>query len=301
MKKRSGSRKATTPQVPRSDRMNSRVVWITGANGLIGSYLVAQAPQDWNVHPITRETLDLLDCEKVRETYKRDNPALVIHCAAISKSVLCQQHPELAWRTNVEVTRVLSDLAADRAFIFFSSDLVFDGAKGNYREDDSTNPLTRYGETKLEAEGIVRQNPAHTILRTSLNAGVSRAGDRAFNEENRRAWESGKTLNLFTDEFRCPIPAVVTAKVVWTLAKQPPGGLFHLAGTERLSRWQIGQLLAARWPHLEPRMKPSSLRDYQGPPRSPDTSLNCEKLRALLPFRLPRFSDWLAANPKEPI
>jgi dTDP-4-dehydrorhamnose reductase len=70
-----------------------------------------------------------------------------------------------------------------------------------------------------------------------------------------------------------------------------------VAGAARLSRWEIGQLLAARWPHLMARMSPGSLREYRGPARAPVTSLDCSKAQALLPFSLPGLGEWLAANP----
>jgi dTDP-4-dehydrorhamnose reductase len=69
-------------------------------------------------------------------------------------------------------------------------------------------------------------------------------------------------------------------------------GLYHVAGAERLSRWQIGQLLAALSPELKPNLEPASIKDYQGPLRPADTSLNCEKAQSLLSFRLPKFSEW---------
>ena len=78
-------------------------------------------------------------------------------------------------------------------------------------------------------------------------------------------------------------------------------GLYHLAGAERLSRWQIGQLLAQRWSHLNPRLEPASRLTYTGPPRPADTSLDCAKLQALLSFSLPRFTEWSAAHPFEPL
>ena len=281
--------------------MSRNVVWVTGPKGLIGSYLLAQSPPEFEVRPITRESIDLLDFKNVRELWKQDNPALVIHCAAMSKSVACEQDPVLARRVNVEVTQLLAELAADCPLVFFSSDLVFDGRKGDYHEEDTVNPLTVYGENKVEAERTVLQNPRHSVVRTSLNAGKSPAGNRSFTEETRLAWEAGKTLNLFTDEYRCPIPTTVTAQAVWKLASARVTGLFHLAGAERLSRYEIGELLAERWPHLQARIKPASLRDYEGPPRSADTSLNCEKFRTALSFPLPRFNDWLRSNPDEPL
>jgi dTDP-4-dehydrorhamnose reductase len=76
-------------------------------------------------------------------------------------------------------------------------------------------------------------------------------------------------------------------------------GLYHVAGSERLSRWQIGQLLAGRWPQLKPRIEPGSLKEYSGAPRAPDTSLNCAKAQDLLSFPLPSLTEWLAAHPDE--
>jgi dTDP-4-dehydrorhamnose reductase len=91
----------------------------------------------------------------------------------------------------------------------------------------------------------------------------------------------------------------VTAHAVWELVDRNQTGLLHVAGSERLSRWQIGQLLATRWPQLNPRIEPASLRDYQGAPRAPDTSLNCAKAQKFLSFPLPGLTGWLASHPEE--
>jgi len=286
-----------------ANRLNpSRPVWITGAGGLIGNYLVqtatAHAP-GWRVIGLQRSDLDLADFDAVRARFQQDQPHLVIHCAALSKTTVCETDAVLARKLNVDVTALLCELAADVQLVFFSSDLVFDGRRGNYVEADEVNPLSVYGETKVAAERIVLANPLHTIIRTSLNGGVSPTGDRGFNEEMRRAWQAGRTLRLFTDEFRSPTPAVVTAHAVWGLALQNKPGLYHVAGSERLSRWQIGQLLAARWPQLNPRIEPTSFKEYRGAPRAPDTSLNCGKAQKLLSFPLPGLSDWLAGHPDE--
>jgi dTDP-4-dehydrorhamnose reductase len=137
------------------------------------------------------------------------------------------------------------------------------------------------------------------IIRTSLNGGTSPTGDRGFNEQMRRAWQAGQTVKLFTDEYRSPIPAEVTAHAIWELTCQGRTGLYHVAGSEKLSRWQIGQLLAARWPQLQPRIEAASLKEYAGAPRAPDTSLNCAKAQQVLSFPLPGLTAWLSAHPEE--
>jgi dTDP-4-dehydrorhamnose reductase len=196
---------------------------------------------------------------------------------------------------------MLAELCVDIPFIFFSTDLVFDGEKGNYIETDPVNPLSIYAETKVAAELSVMANPRHTVVRTSLNFGISPGRDRAFNEELRAAWKAGRVLNLFEDEYRSPIPVQATARAVWELLQTGQGGMFHLAGSERLSRYDIGMLLAQRCAELSPRFEKSSLRDYNGAPRSPDTSMNCDKLQALLKFKLPGLTQWLEERPLEPI
>jgi dTDP-4-dehydrorhamnose reductase len=274
--------------------------WITGAGGLIGSYL-AHSPYrpPWPIRPLTRADLDLTDFAAVERLFRAESPRLVIHCAALSKSPDCQAHPELAKKINVEATAHLAALASASDFIFFSSDLVFDGRKGNYRESDPVNPLSIYGETKAAAEEIVLRNPRHTVVRTSLNSGTTPKGNTAYNEQMRESWRKGQTLKLFVDEFRSPISAAVTARALWELAARPQPGLYHLAGAERLSRLQIGQLLAARHPELTARMESCSLRDYTGAPRPPDTSLNCSKVQPLLSFPLPGLTQWLRDHPEE--
>jgi len=278
------------------------LTWITGAGGLIGNYLVQTAPKfatTASVRGLTRAELELSDFGTVRAAFKKDSPQLVIHCAALAHTPTCEKNPALARKMNVEVTAVLAELAADVPFIFFSTDLVFDGLAGNYDESAAVNPLSVYAKTKVETERIVLANPRHTVLRTSLNFGKSLAGERAFNEQMRRAVERGETLQLFLDEFRCPIPAAETARAVWELAALNKAGLFHLAGSERLSRVQIGQLLAKHWSNLDVKIEPGSIKNFRGLPRSPDTSLNCAKVQKLLSFPLPRFSEWLASNPEQ--
>jgi dTDP-4-dehydrorhamnose reductase len=294
--------------------------WVTGAGGLIGSYLVRLAvpcaPQ-WEVIALTREKLDLTDFHAVQRRFRAEAPRLVIHCAAMSRSPDCEADPAQARAINVQATGLLAELAAEAGLIFFSTDLVFDGKKGNYVETDAVNPRSVYAETKVAAEGAVLRTPGHAVIRTSLNSGVSPKGS-GYNEQLRAAWAAGKTVKLFHDEFRCPIPAEITARAVWALvadadagreqrrrhpgqaglapSSRPLSGIWHLAGAERLSRLQIGRLVAARHPELKPHLESGSLRDYPGPPRPADTSLNCAKTQAVLPFQLPGLTAWLREN-----
>jgi dTDP-4-dehydrorhamnose reductase len=271
------------------------LAWITGAGGLIGHHVLRAVPPTWQVRAVTRDVVDLTDFDRVRELFRREQPTVVVHCAALSSIAGCAANPKLAERVNVDATRHLAELSANIRFIFFSTDLVFDGAKGNYHESDSPSPLSLYAETKLRAEQGVLSNPQHVVLRTALTLGSSPKGDRSADEQLRVAWSRGEVPSLYADEFRTPIPAEVTARIVWHLLENNAAGLFHLGGAERISRFELGQLVGERWPELKPTIRKASLA---GTGRPPDVSLNTRKLQAQLPFLLPRISDWLRAAPK---
>src|SRR6267142_3904675 len=101
---------------------NFKSVWVTGANGLIGNYLVQTAPQfapRWRVRALTRDQFDLLDFSAVCREFQKDQPQLVIHCAAISSISEAQKNPGLARLVNVEMTQRLSELAWEIQFVFF--------------------------------------------------------------------------------------------------------------------------------------------------------------------------------------
>ena len=277
-------------------------VWITGAGGLIGSALLESAPAAvpaWKISGTTRRQVDLTDATAVEKMFYALRPTLIIHCAAMTNTPACDREPARARAVNVDATRHLVELAKGIRFVFLSTDLVFDGRDGGYDETAAVNPLNFYAETKAEAERIVLLSPMHTVIRTSLNGGMSPTSDRGFNETMRRAWENGGMVTLFDDEFRSPIPAAVTARALWEVLAQDRPGLYHIAGSERLSRWQIGQILARRWHQFNPKLEHVSRLMYPGPPRPADTSLNCDKAQALLSFRLPGLTQWLADHPSE--
>jgi dTDP-4-dehydrorhamnose reductase len=273
---------------------------ITGAAGLIGQYLVKAASRwvpGWDVQGLSHAELELTETSKVEARIHALKPDLLIHCAALSRTKACEQDPEQARRINVEATAHLARLCQDIPFIFLSSGEVFDGRTGWYGETDEPNPINVYGQTKLEAEQAVLQNPRHSVVRIVLTAGTSETGDRSFVEDMCRTAKAGKDVRLYADEFRCPLPAAVIARATWELVDRKQPGLYHLGGSERLSRWEIGEALLPWYPELKGRLIQGSARDHIGSPRPADLSLRCDKIQSLLSFRIPGFRKWLAGRP----
>ncbi len=274
---------------------------ITGAAGLIGNYLVNTASRwapGWDVQGLSRAELELTDRPNLEARIRALKPNLLIHCAALSRTKACEQNPDEARRVNVEVTAHLAQLSKDIPFIFLSSGEVFDGKASWYSESDEPNPINVYGQTKLEAEQAVLQNPGHTVVRIVLTAGTSETGSRSFVEDMCRAATSGKDVTLYADEFRCPLPAAVIARVIWELVDRKQPGLYHLGGSNRLSRWEIGEALLPWCPELKGHLIKGSARDHVGSPRPADLSLRCDKIQRLLSFRIPGFREWLAGRPR---
>jgi dTDP-4-dehydrorhamnose reductase len=193
----------------------------------------------------------------------------------------------------VEATAHLARLSQDLPFVFLSSGEVFDGRRGWYREEDLAAPVNVYGVTKVEAERQVLQNPLHTVVRIVLTAGTSQYGDRSFVEDMCRMAKAGKHVTLYADEFRCPLPAGVIARAVWELAACRQPGLYHLGGSQRLSRWEIGEALLSWYPELNGRLVKGSSQNHRGAPRPADLSLNCDKIQRLLSFPIPGIRQWL--------
>ena len=275
------------------------LVLITGSAGLIGHYLVKTAPRwapQWDVHGIARQDVDLTDAASLTSVVHSLSPQAIIHCAALSRTKDCEQDPESARRINVEATARLAQLSQNIPFIFLSSGEVFDGRTGWYGEKDEANPINVYGQTKLEAERTVLQNPLHTVVRIVLTAGTSETGDKGFVEDMCRTAQAGESVALYADEFRCPLPAGVIARVIWELIDCQKPGLYHLGGSERLSRWEIGEALLPWYPELQGRLVQSSARNHVGSPRPADLSLRCDKIRSLLSFRIPGFREWFSAR-----
>jgi len=274
---------------------------ITGAAGLIGQYFVKTASRwapGWDVLGLSRAELDLTERSNLETRIHALKPNLLIHCAALSRTKDCEQDPEQARRINVEATAHLARLSQDIPFIFLSSGEVFNGRTGWYGETDEPNPINVYGQTKLEAEQAVLQNPGHTVVRIVLTAGMSESGDRSFVEDMCRAAKAGKDVTLYADEFRCPLPAGVIARAVWELVDRRQTGLYHLGGSERLSRWEIGEALLPWYLELKGHLVRGSARNHVGSPRPADLSLRCDKIQRLLSFRIPGFREWLAGRPR---
>ena len=231
-----------------------------------GHKLIAYANRGWEepkgrfrASPLPLDEFDPV----IRELFDQWPDAL-IHCAAISSPDTVAQDPKFARLINVESARRLAEVSAHLGarHVHISTDMVFDGMSSPYRSTDQTNPLSEYGRQKLDAEKQVLQSAEQNVvvLRITLLNGNSPRGNRSPHERILSALANGQTPELFTDEYRQTSSAENVAQLIVELIERPNlNGLFHWAGKEEVSRYELGRRILQRFGFSEERLKPTTL------------------------------------------
>ena len=234
----------------------SRVL-ITGSSGFLGLNLLKYSPQSHEIiaQYATHEPEKFHQrispyCLNFHKSFLPEleqlHPEIIIHTAAMANIDDCEENPLEAHYLNFEVTRQLVDIAqrTGARFIFVSSDVVFDGKKGDYLESDIPRPLNVYARTKTDAEKyILKKLPEAVVIRPALFYGLALNGRPSFTEIMLNNLKSGRMVKVFTDQFRTPILINDLTKAAWELANNDFYGLIHLAGIQKLDRFELGQIL----------------------------------------------------------
>jgi dTDP-4-dehydrorhamnose reductase len=271
---------------------------VTGASGQLGAYLLRELSdrgadltawgghRDGDLFGARLIPIDLTDRASVVAAFRAARPDAVIHCAALSTVAGCYRAPDRAEALNVGGTRLLAELAeeAGARLVYVSTDLVFDGERGGYREEDAPTPLSVYGRTKALAEDAVRGRTRGLVVRVSLLFGPTLIGRPSFFDEQLGALRQRRPCTLFSDEWRTPISLPTAARALLALAESDHAGVLHLGGPERLSRLEMGRRLAAFLGPDASVIVPARREEVAAPePRPRDTSLDSARWRALFP------------------
>jgi dTDP-4-dehydrorhamnose reductase len=270
---------------------------VTGASGNLGGYLLrelagtAEPVVAWSgsrageLFGMPLRPVALTDRAAVARAFHEARPDVVLHSAALSSMAECARDPDRARAVNTGGTALLAELAAEaRArLVLVSTDLVFDGEQGDYRESDLPGPLSVYGRTKQAAEQATRASPGAAVVRVSLLFGPTVAGRPAFFDEQLRRLRAGERLVCFTDEWRSPLGLQPAARALVALARSDFEGLLHVGGPERLSRLAMAERLADYLGVNRDLLVASARASAGGEPRPRDTSLNSSHWRGLFP------------------
>lgn len=271
---------------------------LTGASGQLGAYLLERLVEAghevsaWSGAEIGRRggvplvRVDLTDGEATCRALARADPEVVVHAAAMSASDAVYRDPARGRAVNVTATRRLAEWCdrADRRMVFTSTDLVFDGSKPWRREDDPAEPVQEYGRTKREAEWAVLAVPRGLVARISLLYGPSRCGREAYFDRAVAALRRGEPQTLFADEYRTPLDLAGAAAILTRLAESEATGLLHVAGTERVSRFELLRRVATALGLDTDLVRANRRSDVTfAEPRPADVSLDTSRLAALCP------------------
>jgi len=236
-------------------------ILIIGGTGLVGSKL-ADLSMEYGFEPFftynartlhggNAVRLDVTDKKGTIDLARRLRPHVIVDTHALHNVDYCETHREEARLVNVEGTRNLVDAAMEigSRFIYVSTDYVFDGVRGGYREEDATSPLSYYAENKVEAERIVATLPSFIVARPSVIYGWNPQ------EKGVVPSSSGKTINFamfalerferrevvraVTDQYSSPTFADNLAVALLKLANLDVNGIMHVAGRSCVSRYDF--------------------------------------------------------------
>lgn len=238
-------------------------VLITGANGFLGYSLSAlllkkavkviatgtgpcrlpfQNDSNFSYCP-----MDITAPEELFPVLKKSDPDIIVHAAALSKPDECEGNREKAFAVNVKGTADLLEAAAKQKayFLFLSTDFIFDGVAGMYREEDAPGPVNYYGQTKLEAELLTRQYPFdYSIARTVLVYGNNRSGRKNILGMVKEKLEKQEIFKVVDDQLRTPTFIEDLSVGIWKMIEQRAGGIFHIAGEEQMTPYEMARRTA---------------------------------------------------------
>jgi dTDP-4-dehydrorhamnose reductase len=232
---------------------------IIGGSGLLGGHLIQAAGHDFHVaatylgHPIdipgcTSIKMDITDSLGTERTILNERPDVIILSAAQRNVDYCEENRDEVWRINVEGVRnvAIASKKCDTKLIYISTDLVFDGIKGRYVEDDQTNPINHYGVTKLAGEKeVTGLSEDYAIARVSVLYDTNPFGHTT----NFVAWvidslENGTPISLFTDQYRNATYIKNACDALLEIYRKDERGIFHVAGRTCENRYDIGMNIA---------------------------------------------------------
>lgn len=238
-------------------------VLITGANGFLGYSLSALLLQKGITViatgngpcrlPFEGEPLFSylpMDITVPGDLHQQINKAaadIIVHAAAMSKPDECEFNREKAFAVNVKATADLLEAAALQKayFLFLSTDFIFDGVSGMYREEDEPGPVNYYGQTKLQAELMTRQYPFdYSIARTVLVYGNNLSGRKNILGMVKEKLEKGEVFKVVDDQLRTPTFIEDLSLGIWKMIEQRAKGIFHIAGEEQMTPYEMAERTA---------------------------------------------------------
>lgn len=228
------------------------------------------------------------------------NPDVIVHCGALTHVDYCEQHPEESQRLTIQSTKEVIRLArhSNAKVVFISTDYIFDGEHGPYKEDAEARPLSIYGQHKWEAEQLIAQSGLeHLILRITNVYGDEERGKNFVSRIIDQA-KSGQhlTLKLPIDQYATPINAADIARAMFLLLRDAKAGVYNIASTDYLNRVQLALRILKYFPEATYDLFPLTTPELKQPAARPlQGGLKSEKFLSQYPdFVFSTLDDYLS-------
>jgi len=275
----------------------SRKFLLTGGSGLLGQYLNIEAAKENDILTLYNNNVgncdefkstkaDITNFNLMEEIFSTFKPNVVIHTAAVTNPIpLSSQNPKDVYNVNVNATKNIADLCNrfDTKLIYISTDLVYAGYRGSMlKEDAKLIPVSLYAETKLMGEMKVKETlENYLILRTALLYGFGLNHSRCHFHKMNEELKNDKPVKLFVDQFRTPIYSQDAVEIITKIAHMDiRNETINLGGVERVSRYEMGEILCSVAGYDKSLLQKISLDDIPELPKVEDVSLNTDKLQA---------------------
>ena len=288
-------------------------ILITGANGFLGHYLVKQLLEKKHNVIATGKgdcrlpfssnknfeyvTMDFTDPFMVHDVFDKHKPEAVIHAGAMSKPDDCELQQWQAYITNVEgtVTMLLNAEEQKSFFVFVSTDFIFDGEAGMYKEEDEAAPFNFYGKTKLEAEEAVKEYEyGWAIARTVLVYGKPLAGRSNILSIIKEKLEKGEEYSVVDDQLRTPTYVDDLAAGIIAIIGKKATGTYHLSGNDILTPYEMACKTADYLGLNKSLIKKVTAASFSQPAKRPSkTGFVIEKARKQLGYKPVSFEEGL--------
>ena len=229
------------------------------------------------------EQLDITNLSAVEKVLEKINPSVLIHTAAITYPLRCEENRELAWKINVEGTKNLAQCCMKNncKMVFISSDNVFDGKNGPFDETQKTNPLNYYGETKVESEKIVSETDDYLIIRTAWVNDVG-PNSHSFIMQVINSLQNNNIFNAPVDQFGHPTYSNNLAEIIIELVKNNSEGVFHVTGSTYVDRFHFAKKIAKAF-CLNPEMVHKTTTNlHQSHTRPMEANMKLDKLKSVI-------------------
>lgn len=271
---------------------------IIGANGFVGAWVARLANSSFDVTLGSRNSsgpnsarIDITQADSVIDTFQAIKPDVVLLTAAIADIDKCEREKELINQINFQgPVNVATECNRHGArMIFCSTDAIFDGTLAAYPEDATPTPVNEYGKSKARAENAIIEIHSDTvILRFSLVLGRAfAAGTNSYVDKLDAQLRSGQKVATPTFEYRNPIDVRRLARVMIDMASRSETGIFHVAASDKLARYELARKLAVKLGHSPDLIVPQTEPIPGRAPRGLDDFLVCERLPAVTGFVVP--------------